>query len=631
MLLASLGIGIDAHASPGVTESDVLAADKPEYSTHKKQLLYASALAQRLTKETDPDIILDVVALQSGASVDIGLADKLTVLLDAAQSLAAVRGDAVRIATVQHLKARARYFSGDDASAIVDSRVALEAQRRTATVEREHRDPTRLYRQTIEHAFMLQGIGQDVELIAALRAAQRLLPLIRNRELNTIALDYMFSSLMLTLGDKDAAITHLGAALAAATNLGDRGWQSEIQGARSIIYLESGDITEAIETAMQYRTLALEEGNRLAEANAELYLAEAHRLRSEPALAYASGRRALALYDALDDSFMKADARRELALSAASLGRAKEAETLLLEALQLRPEETSIRWRYHIARVRTAIAIASTDLAAVKRAKEEEDKRALRRHAHETASQTKALREFHEVNARELQLQLLQRERDLHELEMKRGEARIFWQRVAIGAGAALLCVAAFLSLLLYRRSRILREAAETDTLTGAKSRGAILAYAESLWTQARPESRCVAACVIDIDHFKRFNDEHGHATGDQVLTRCVDIIRRNLRQRDAVGRIGGDEFLIVMDNVSEERAVATARRIVEAVRTDVLAHGEEGALRASISVGVAAMLPSLQSSVKQLIQRADTALIEAKNAGKDQVLAFGDRAAAAA
>lgn len=622
---------LPAHANALVTEADLHAANLPQHSSHKKQVLYAASLAERLTPATDPNIILDTIALQIGAWIDIGFADKLEALLDAVERLAKHRGDAMRIGTMAHLRARTNYFLGNEKRAVDDAQRALEAQRRIGAAAREHPDPTRLFQQTIEFAFMLQGTGRDADLVTELRAAERLVPRLRDLDRNKIALDYLFSSLRLALGDRVAALSHLDAALTSATMVGDQGWIGEILGARSTLYLDAGEAAKAIDTARQYRALAQQEDHRLAEANAELSLAEAYMLLNEPARAYTAGARAVALFDTLDDNFMKADARRELARAAASLGNSGEAESLLREALQRRPEATSLYWSHRIARVRTAIAIANGDLRAIKRAKDEEDKRDLLRQIEHSAAQTRALREFHEVNARELQLQLLQRERDNRELEIQRGTAQILYQRVALGAGAALLAGALCAMLLLYRRSRILRKAADTDTLTGAKSRGAILAFAQSLWSNPRTEHRTVAACVVDIDHFKRFNDEYGHATGDEVLTRCVEIIRRNLRPQDAVGRIGGDEFLIVMVNVNEDQALATARRIVEAVRTEVLARDDEGELRASISAGVAAMTPSPQSSSKQLVQRADAALIDAKNAGKDQVLAFAARAAAAA
>jgi GGDEF domain-containing protein len=184
---------------------------------------------------------------------------------------------------------------------------------------------------------------------------------------------------------------------------------------------------------------------------------------------------------------------------------------VLAEAIRRRPENTSVPWRYHIAKIRTAIAIASGDMAAAHRAKAEE----------------------------EVRLSLMQREGEVRGLAMKQDQTRIFWQRIAIVATSLLLFVTAIAAILLMRRSKSLKRATETDTLTGAQSRAAILAYAHSICVQATARRQHVAVCVLDIDHFKRFNDEHGHATGDKILAQCVEAMKRNIRAQDAVGRIG--------------------------------------------------------------------------------------------
>jgi diguanylate cyclase (GGDEF)-like protein len=417
-------------------------------------------------------------------------------------------------------------------------------------------------------------------------------------------------------------------ALAAATQLSDRGWQLELFNAISSMKLVVGDYESAMEVALKQLKLAREDENTLSLGHATLTLSEAYAARGDFATAYSYAVRSRDFYDALDDSFTKADARREIARIAALLGRAGEARGVLAEALRLRPENTSTPWSYHIARVRTVIAIASGDPVATQSAKliEEERLAAMRREA--TAAQARALRDFHEVNERNLQLQLMQRDVEAREFATKRDQTRIFWQRIAIVATSLLLIVAASAAILLMRRSKSLKRATETDALTGAQSRAAILAYAQSLCTQATARQHSVAACVLDIDHFKRFNDEHGHATGDKILAQCVDVIKHNLRAGDRVGRIGGDEFLMVMDEVDESTATATTTRILNAVRSVPFRAGGH-TLYASLSAGVAAFVPTARDSAKQLVQHADAALLRAKQTGKGKVTSFTELGAA--
>ncbi len=474
---------------------------------------------------------------------------------------------------------------------------------------------------------MLQGIGRDVETVPLLRLAEKLLPKVRNQARLAIALDYSFGSLLQAIGDRDAATARLNSGLVRAIELNDRGWQSEFLNAAATSHMEAGKFPLAIEIASKQLKLAREDDNQLAAANALLTLAEAHVGIDDLSTALGYATQSRDIYDTLDDLFSKADARRELARISALLGRVNEARATLNETLKLRPEDTSTAWRYRIARVRTAIALATGDKIEARVAKAHEDARLTEKQIQLTSTQTKALREYHEVNERELQLQLMQRESEVRELAMKRDQTRIFWRRIAIAATSLLLAVAAIGALLLSRRSKTLKRAAETDALTGALSRSAILASAQTRCSQAAMYSQSVAVCVLDVDHFKHFNDAHGHATGDKILAQCVELMKKNVREGDAVGRIGGDEFLIVMDHVDEAQASATARRIIEAVRK-VTFDVEGESLRASLSAGIAAFRPNAQDSAKLLVQRADTALLRAKQTGKNKVVAYGENEA---
>jgi diguanylate cyclase (GGDEF)-like protein len=602
--------------------SDLRLAETPEFASHRKQYEYAAKLAASLTYDTEPQMILDVVALQTQAWIDIGQADKLEALLSAATALAEQVKDPMRLATLRHMSSRAQYYQGDDRAAIDSSTKALDAQRAIGGSEFQHPDPTRLYTQMMDHLAMLQGINREIDAVPLLRIAEKLLPQVRNPTRLSIALDYAYASLLQLLGEHDAAAARLEKALATALDLNDRGWQSELLSAIASTHLLKGEYPRAIKLAQQQLKLAEEDSHTLAMGHATLTLAEAHANQGDYAAAYAYATRSRDYYDSLDDSFTKADARRELARVAALSGRAEDARIVLAEALRLRPENTSAPWRYHIAKVRTAIAIASGDKTTTLRAKAEEDESLSQMQRDATTAQTKVLRDYHQVSERALQLQLLQRESEVRELAMKRDQARILWQRVAIVAILLLLFVTAIAVILLMRRSKSLKRAAETDALTGAQSRAAILAYAHSICVQATARKQHVAACVLDIDHFKRFNDEHGHATGDKILAQCVDAMKRNIRAHDAVGRIGGDEFLIVMEGVDEAAAQARAERILDAVR-DVSFEASGHMLRASLSAGVAAFIPTANDTAKSLVQKADAALLRAKQTGKHKVMSY--------
>ena len=169
-----------------------------------------------------------------------------------------------------------------------------------------------------------------------------------------------------------------------------------------------------------------------------------------------------------------------------------------------------------------------------------------------------------------------------------------------------------------------LKEIATTDELTGLTNRRAAIEMLEEQWAAARRYDWPLSVIVFDIDYFKSFNDAYGHAIGDLVLRDVADISRRNARREERCCRIGGEEFLILCPNATEERAAGGAERIRQAVSGQVVAH-QGLKLNVSISLGVAQMSP-LMAKPDDLLQAADTALYAAKDAGRNQVCCASER-----
>ena len=160
---------------------------------------------------------------------------------------------------------------------------------------------------------------------------------------------------------------------------------------------------------------------------------------------------------------------------------------------------------------------------------------------------------------------------------------------------------------------------ATTDTLTGMLNRRA---FADRLAVELRRSIRYrrpVALLMIDLDHFKRVNDEHGHLYGDFVLAGAADTIRTNLRQSDVVARYGGEEFVAMLPETEQDAAITVAEKLRSAVGgRDFSRDGTT--VRLTISIGVAAPPTSDLSDEDALISRADAAMYEAKRGGRDRV-----------
>ena len=154
------------------------------------------------------------------------------------------------------------------------------------------------------------------------------------------------------------------------------------------------------------------------------------------------------------------------------------------------------------------------------------------------------------------------------------------------------------------------------DPLTGLANRRFILTQLGGHVSAARRHGRPLAIAIVDIDHFKAVNDEHGHAAGDAVLAAVTSTLRHNLRAEDQLGRLGGEEFLAVLPDAREGAAVTAAEKLRAAVaRERIVYEGRE--LGVTVSIGVAAWDGE---AADELLRRADEALYDAKRTGRDRV-----------
>ncbi len=167
-----------------------------------------------------------------------------------------------------------------------------------------------------------------------------------------------------------------------------------------------------------------------------------------------------------------------------------------------------------------------------------------------------------------------------------------------------------------------------TDYLTGAVNRGHFFALAEIEISRHAQRGQPIAALMLDVDHFKLINDCFGHAAGDVALQRIVEACRAQLRDRDVLARVGGEEFAVLLPDTGLPDAVLIAERICRSIPKDVaLPVGGclGGAPWTSGPVGISIGCATLNASVAgidALLKAADVALYEAKRAGRGQVRA---------
>ena len=159
---------------------------------------------------------------------------------------------------------------------------------------------------------------------------------------------------------------------------------------------------------------------------------------------------------------------------------------------------------------------------------------------------------------------------------------------------------------------------ARHDDLTGLFSRDETVMRLSTTLEHPPVDGRLTAVAFCDIDAFKSVNDEHGHLAGDAVLTAAAQRLSASVRETDHVGRLGGDELLVILDRLRDvDAARRVAANICDAMRQPIST--DQGELLVTISVGVAVARPG--EEVDGLLSRADAALYEAKRLGKNQVV----------
>jgi diguanylate cyclase (GGDEF)-like protein/PAS domain S-box-containing protein len=168
-----------------------------------------------------------------------------------------------------------------------------------------------------------------------------------------------------------------------------------------------------------------------------------------------------------------------------------------------------------------------------------------------------------------------------------------------------------------------LKVQAETDYLTGLASRRHFRERGEEELIRARRYQRPLALLMLDIDHFKAINDAHGHDVGDLALQRVAARCKEVLRAVDLIGRVGGEEFAIVLPETDAEGGRAVAERLRQAIAERPMATGQGREVWLRASIGVTGFAADEETDLDRLLRQADQALYQAKETGRDRVCLY--------
>jgi len=171
---------------------------------------------------------------------------------------------------------------------------------------------------------------------------------------------------------------------------------------------------------------------------------------------------------------------------------------------------------------------------------------------------------------------------------------------------------------------------AQFDPLTNSLSRTEILHRVSEEIDRSRRNKHYFALLEMDIDHFKNVNDQFGHHVGDEVLANLVRHSKETLRSIDAIGRVGGEEFLILLPETEIKGATQIAERLCEYIANSTNETSAPTPVKITISVGVTIFNPSVKPRIErgillnELINQADLAMYQAKNEGRNRVSLWG-------
>ena len=192
-----------------------------------------------------------------------------------------------------------------------------------------------------------------------------------------------------------------------------------------------------------------------------------------------------------------------------------------------------------------------------------------------------------------------------------------------LGAVSQFFISSIFVLMLSYRLNQNLESIATIDGLTGVLNRRGLEDAALKMQGICKRINLSMAVLVIDVDHFKKVNDKHGHLFGDDVLRYLTKVIAEILRSGDVLGRYGGEEFVVFLPNTLEKDATGLAERIRLGVQKS-LHDINEKTIKATVSIGVADSVRA-GYDFKGLVAAADSALYVAKNKGRNRVVSYTD------
>lgn len=220
-----------------------------------------------------------------------------------------------------------------------------------------------------------------------------------------------------------------------------------------------------------------------------------------------------------------------------------------------------------------------------------------------------------------IEIDVLKKQSTIQQLKLQQQVQQNRIQKYLMVIAVVVIIVIALIIIVRRRKNSLLQQDSDLDQLAGIYNRRFTFEFLHNCISQVSSGRRNLSIILFDIDNFKEINDQHGRSVGDRVINEVADITSSMLRSEGVIGRIGGEEFLVVLNRVSPEECLIVAHRLLSAVHEhhfDVKQSNEP----VSISIGIANLTANIETA-QQLYAQADAALTESKRTGKNKVTQY--------
>ena len=224
----------------------------------------------------------------------------------------------------------------------------------------------------------------------------------------------------------------------------------------------------------------------------------------------------------------------------------------------------------------------------------------------------------HSAKVSEYEVQILENQLSINLLKLKSETDKQQISKLSLLVTALIIAVLLVIMAFLVQSRRFFKRRSQTDYMTGIANRRYTMEQGNKLFTAAQKHNEPLAVIIFDIDKFKTINDTYGHGIGDLAIKATASKARNWFKKRDILGRIGGEEFLLILPNTNLDQAVDIAERLRLSIEQHQFQFNDIK-LQFTVSLGVSVKLDDTES-LAQLIKCADTALYKAKNNGRNQV-----------